>query len=101
MAEVSDGKGPLNRRQSLMLAQQVDKSLKKCVVVAQKSFDDDRSRYVLLDGVLLRKWFLESDGEEEWNTVLQFVVPKQYHQHILSLPHDNPMSAHLEVTKNL
>lgn len=47
----------------------------------------------------MRKWYPKVEGDNEWNTVFQIVVPKEYRQQVLSLAHDNLFAAHLGITK--
>lgn len=82
-----------------MCAQQADDFLAKCFTAVQNPSDDDTSQYLLLGEVLVRKWYLLVEGEKEWKTVFQIVVPKAYRQQVLNLAHDNHFAAHPGVMK--
>lgn len=53
--------------------------------------------YFLDDGVLMRKWSPEK--KQDWSSVFQVVVPKDYREYILHVAHDHELSGHLGVKK--
>ena len=85
---------------NLKTAQRQDASLAKCFssVVTEDQAALQKMAYVLVDGLLTRRWTSkEIDGDG--SSVCQIVVPKPFRAHVLSLAHDNPWSGHLGVTK--
>ena len=52
------------------------------------------------DDVLMRKFRpTDAPADEEWEVVHQIVVPKVYHNEVISIAHDSPMAGNLGVMK--
>ncbi|XP_067263779.1 uncharacterized protein [Chanodichthys erythropterus] len=85
----------------IKIAQREDVSLTKCFSAAESTDSDKTSfvKYVIENGLLLRKWRPNSDGENEWEVVCQIVLPTAYRKQVLSLAHDHELAGHLGVTK--
>lgn len=62
-----------------MSAQTADASLKKCFDALQNQVDSKSGQYLIMKGILVRKWYPQTEGQSEWNTVYQIVFPKDYH----------------------
>jgi len=52
------------------------------------------------NGVLMRKWRPpDAPADEEWKVIHQIVIPKVYHNEVISIAHDSAMAGHLGVKK--
>lgn len=61
---------------------------------------NEKVRYVLDQGLLIREWQGNFSEETDWNILRQVVVPSVYRRHVLMLVHDHPWSGHAGITKN-
>lgn len=88
-------------REEFITAQQGDVSLLKCrsFVVGQEQVKRRKVAYVLVDGLLRRRWSTDISVDDDWTATYQVVVPSTYRSQVLSLAHDHPWSGHMGVTK--
>ena len=80
---------PMSRK-SLIAAQNEDVTLANCFAAAlapEKGKNTDVAYFVEND-LLMRRWKPRADFENEWNNVVQIVVPTQFRQSVLSLAHE-------------
>ncbi|KAI2655857.1 Retrovirus-related Pol polyprotein [Labeo rohita] len=87
-------------RESLIEAQNNDCTLETCRASVAMSHSG-KHQFFWDNDVLMRKWNARSltEGDSDWGTVNQIVVPSKFRQHILAVVHDHPWAGHLGVTK--
>lgn len=91
---------PLTR--AALKAQKDDRSLAKCFAAACEDpiKNGEKQCFFVDEGVLMRKWMSQpGDGNEDWSTVYQIVIPSGWRQHVLELAHEQAWSGHLGVPK--
>ena len=87
---------------TLILEQQKDSTLSSLFqnMVSEDEISSVPCCYYKKNSVLMRKWRPPGvPSDAEWAVKLQVVLPKSYHNGVLSMAHETPLAGHLGVSK--
>lgn len=88
-------------REELIATQRADTSLNRYFTCTESNSPHrpGQAKFLIKNGVLIRKWSPSREGEGDWEATEQVVAPAPYRHRILTLAHESAWAGHFGVNK--